>query len=1007
MRPHRLRLQALGPFAGELDLDFDELSEQGTFVIAGETGTGKTAVFDAMSFGLFGEASGNERDARELRSDFSTPETATWVVLEFSVGPRRYRVRRSPSYARPKLRGDGTTEQAATALLWDTTGDGDGVGQLLATRPTEVNERIRELLRLDARQYRQTGILPQGEFRKVITGDAKERERILRQLFDTWRYQAVQDQLKRERSKLLEALGKSKVQVDTIRRGAGVASAEELDEAIEECGKELRGTELDHERLRKERDGADAALDTGRAAQKLLDNKRVAKEALYALELQRAEIDEASKELDAARRALALADLDEQRTSRAAEAKRARDELGGKDVAVEGGREHAELKKEALRERNDEAQRRDELAEDVLRLQELRKVGLDAAAEAARLAGVTHDAALDEAKTAKAALTTAGLAETEAKRTLDADSKLAEDLDDARVRRERAAAAVVDRKRRDELGAAIQSTSKELETAKETLRIACEGAESARQKLDELRETRLLALAASLAEGLVDGEGCPVCGAVDHPEPAAHDDDGPTVARIEEARTKARNADEAAKKADESRDGLVKKLALLEGELRGIADREQDPVELEEALKQARENEKACQDASEREPRSKSALGVATKEREKAHAAAVAADGKVHAAASKLASARGVLEERCARVPEALRDEGALETVLEASKTTLHALREGMETARSEHQDAERDLAAREAAAKAAKGASELADGRLDEARRRFSDRRAAEGFPTDADYVAAKRGEAQRSTLSEQISTWKKDQAAAEGQSLEADRAAEGVEAPDLEQLEKAYGEAKESADLCAKRLGELGKTLESKEAQAAELAKAEGLYQEREAEHRVVARLADVAGGNNGARLPFERYVMAAILDEVLVDANQRLHVMTGGRFVLSRRESTRGRAKAGLDLDVLDHYTGKKRRASTLSGGEGFEAALSLALGLADTVQAQSGGMHLGSLFIDEGFGSLGSEDLDRVLRALEDLGQGRMIGIVSHVAELRERLPVALELEKTPEGSRMKD
>ena len=259
--------------------------------------------------------------------------------------------------------------------------------------------------------------------------------------------------------------------------------------------------------------------------------------------------------------------------------------------------------------------------------------------------------------------------------------------------------------------------------------------------------------------------------------------------------------------------------------------------------------------------------------------------------------------------------------------------------------------------------------------------------------------------TLSKIIEQFKEALAKAIDRVERALKAAESLKAPDLEGLRQTFESTHGALAIHQESLGDLRNTFKS---QTNRLQKLQQIAKGHEATHQqyeIIGRLADVAWGDNGAGLTFERYVLAAMLDDVLIATNQRLHTMTSGRFTLHRTQEVRTRkGRHGLDLDVLDAYTGKSRPAYTLSGGEGFEAALSLALGLADTVQSQAGGIHLDTIFVDEGFGSLGPEDLDAVMGALEDLQEGgRLVGVISHVPEVAERIPARLEVEKGAEGS----
>jgi exonuclease SbcC len=384
------------------------------------------------------------------------------------------------------------------------------------------------------------------------------------------------------------------------------------------------------------------------------------------------------------------------------------------------------------------------------------------------------------------------------------------------------------------------------------------------------------------------------------------------------------------------------------------------------------------------------------------------ADGRARAAAGIAAGREEVFKAREAEVPEALRAQGALESAIERARSAVAALDRSLKVARENAKAAGEHLAGARKSEQAKREAAERATRTSAEARAAFDAARAAAGFQNVDDYRAAVRSDDQIVSIERLIAMFQSDFAAAEDRLKRARDKAEGIRQPDVAALEAAYKQASEWLETCLAQIADLTNKIKQArkqlEALDAVLAESERL----EKRHRTVARIAEAANGRNIARVNFQRFVQATLLDRVLEAATERLRTMSRGRYELQRSAETLDRrASAGLDLEVFDANTGAARPVSTLSGGESFQASLALALFLAGVVQTHSGGLRLESIFIDEGFGSLDADALGLAMDTLRDLQQGgRLIGIVSHVAELKEQIPARLEVKPGRRGSEAK-
>jgi exonuclease SbcC len=377
-------------------------------------------------------------------------------------------------------------------------------------------------------------------------------------------------------------------------------------------------------------------------------------------------------------------------------------------------------------------------------------------------------------------------------------------------------------------------------------------------------------------------------------------------------------------------------------------------------------------------------------------------------AESALSGAQGRLEERESTVPEAYREPGALETSLKATKEKITALKTELEQATHAKQTA----ATEEAAARTEeKGAQKALDEALAKQKKQsdaWLARLAAADFESEEAFVEARLEEPAREALDQQLLAYDNEQKEATTLLAEAQKQTKGLEPPEMETLVEARDAAKTAREDSEAELVRLKQDLEAIDKLKKDLAKRDKELEGAEADYGVVGNLADVTKGNNAKKMSFQRFVLAALLDDVLISASERLHRMSKGRYRLQRAADNKdARAAAGLDLEVEDAYTGKSRHVSSLSGGESFQAALALALGLADVVQSYAGGVHLETMFVDEGFGSLDSEALDLAVDTLIDLQQsGRLVGVISHVADLKERIDVRLQVDSGKAGSTAK-
>ncbi|GAB3106890.1 SMC family ATPase [Cupriavidus yeoncheonensis] len=1009
-----LTMQAFGPFSGTEAIDFTQLGEQAFFLIHGPTGAGKTTLLDAVCFALYGDTSGGERTAQAMRSANAAPGLRTEVVLEFSLGAQRYRVVRSPAQERPKQRGEGMVTETAKAQLDAWEGDG-WVSK--AGQPAKVSDAIRELLGFDSAQFRQVIVLPQGRFRELLTASSQGRQGILERLFRTELYRHVEELLKSEAAGIRRDAERIVDQRQALLRQFDMESTDAVAQGIAQLQQELQDLQQQEQSARAAQAAAQTALQGGEQVAARLRERADAQAAHAALLARKAATDEQRLRLHAARRAtqawpaiqhLETAGRDQLAAQAAAEqaAGALRQQQG---VAAQAGeRLQAELGRGDVREA---AQRR--VMEFEALLPRARQLGnlrqsleaavrqqADAVAARDRAAQVlaqrqvelaTAEADQRQAQVLAAQLQTLGL-------QLQAAQTRAKQI--ARYRQTGQAAATA----RDAL-ARCDAAAARAATHRDTQRAALSMTESAWRA----------GQAARLAAVLATGEACPVCGGTDHPAPAQHSAELVLDDALEQARAASREADDAALRAANARHAAHAEVQRLAAQLAEVAADIGDaaPQAVDVTAQQltvetaALERELAAAQASaarlERMPAAIDKRRAVLAAADDAHRKACAS---VESTAQSLAQLQGEWRAACAQLPDDARDPAAIEAGLHQARAQFTALGGALEVAQAADKQAGAALAGAEAASQSALAVLARAGERLLEARNAADAMLAASGFADMAAFGTARLDAAAIDALDDAVRTYDEALAVSAHGLSRAIVAAEGLAAPDLDGLRVAASAAATAVEGMVRQQADRARMRDSLLQCQRQLDALAAANSEIEARYAILGRLAEVANGNNPRRMTFQRFVLATLLDEVLEAASVRLLAMSRGRYTLQRvREQADQRSAGGLDLEVFDYDTGAARPANTLSGGEGFLASLSLALGLADVVQSRAGGIQLDTLFVDEGFGTLDPESLDFAIRTLLDLQQaGRLVGIISHVAELRERIDVRLEIRPGTAGSR---
>lgn len=996
MRLHRLTVTAFGPFADTQEVDFDALSAAGIFLLHGATGAGKTSVLDAVCYALYDAVPGARqlkggatKDA-SLRSDHAPAGTYTEVLLELTVAGRRLEITRRPAQTRPKKRGTGVTTEKAQSWLREYDSE-SAAWSALSRSHQEIGEEIGQLLGMSREQFCQVVLLPQGDFARFLRADAEARGKLLGRLFDTRRFAAVEDrlaELRRAAEQQVRAGDERLIGVaQRITQAAGTGLEQPLPArqpgdpglapAVLEWAALARSTAYEGQdiaeyalagaesRQAAARRRLDAERELARLQERFADGRRRA----AALEERRPQYEAARATLERARKAdqvapaLALRE-DAERAHRTAAADRDRararlpaeltdsgadhlstlerkmiEELGRVDAARGAERRSAEISRERA-ELDRQARADDELLADA--------AGWLAGWDSARR---QHQ---ERVETAQEAATRA--------------EQLAGQLEPARGQLDAARA-------RDMLEARAAESQRLLNDARER-------ANDAKETWLDLRERRLRGIAAELAARLVTGEPCAVCGSTDHPEPA---------------RAAAGQVDQSSEDAAFAASGRAEA---------AVTEAERDHASVREEYAAARAAAGGSTVAE---------LVTLTERLGREHAEAHRLAAGTHAAREALARAEREHEDRLTARRSAENRVAARTSRREALDHEQTGLEAELVRARG---DADTVAAHAELLANRARLLAEAAGSvrdfdttaqRLKESDDRLADAAFRAGFDTPRAAAAALLSGAEQRGLTHRMDDWQAEAATVHDRLAEPD-ARDAAERPParLDTALTSY-EAAESA------LRAASVALTGAQERCAELARLSRRAEEEvrrlgplRTEYERVARLAALTAGtsnDNDRKMRLESYVLAARLEQVAAAATARLLRMSSGRYTLVHSDARSGGGKrSGLGLHVIDSWTGSARDTATLSGGETFFVSLALALGLADVVTDEAGGARLDTLFIDEGFGSLDDQTLDEVLDVLDSLRErDRSVGIVSHVADLRRRIPTQLEVTKSRRGS----
>lgn len=911
MKPISMKMSAFLSYGEEQEIDFTKFGDSGLYLITGETGAGKTTIFDGIVYALYGETSGEDRDGKMLRSKYADIHRDTYVELLFECGGKKYRVKRNPKYIRAKKRGEGTAEQPAYAELESFDGNP------MITKTEEVTSAVQNIIGLTKEQFSQIAMIAQGKFRELLLTETKRRREIFRHIFETANFDLLQQTVSQDSRDLNAKIDEAKRSID--QEISGIT----WDEGIQNdfsFAKSTDGSFLDNKIIKP------------LASMIERDNEEYDR-----LEEELTKLEKSKKEASAkVERAEKLENDVKEKTEKEKELNKCCEELEKAESELKNAKE-AEPRIDALKA---------EIAVEETKFDDydtLDKTISDKAEEEKKLDN--NKDLLEKNKTDSEKLKR----ELESKEvTLKTLSDVGRELEAAKAMQNETIQKLETCEKISERFEELRNKEKEIGEALNKARKKQEEADKASEKVKKLRRAYFREQAGFLAQDLEEGKKCPVCGSIHHPEPAVLSDEAVSREEVNQAEDNDSNAHKEAIKASEE----VSSLRRLRKEFKDETERQAreltDNEDLEAGINSFKEDLKKKYDES------------------KAQIKKLEQDEK-----TKKCLEETIIPDIREKQDKTKGEISRLNTEIATNETQL------------KHYDEIISMLHKKLKYESRKVAQKYVDDlRNEENKLQDNIVNAEENYKELKSKYDGLDGKIRQ--LDEQIASYEKLDLQEQNKILS-----------DLEEKSNCFTGQKESLHTKLENNKDRYKRIKRKQSEVSDLL-----------EHYIWMKALDdtLSGKLPNNKIMLETYVQQAYFDRIVAKANIRFEKMSQGHYTLSRiKEPIGGNKQSGLDLEVIDHYNGSRRSVKSLSGGEQFEASLSMALGLSDMVQETSAGVKLDCMFIDEGFGSLDNETLSRALVALRDLSEGnRLVGIISHVNELQREIDNKIVVTKDARG-----
>ena len=1023
MKPISLTIEAFGPYRDSVNLDFSALQNHSMFLISGPTGAGKTSILDAMVYALYGEPSGEVRKIDAIRSDFAEPERMTRVDFSFAIGEAQYRVERLPKQLVAKKRGTGMREQNASATVYEMK---DGEWKVIATSAAAIRDTVQRIIGFRKDQFLQVILLPQGEFRKLLVASTSEREELLHTLFRTELYRKLQEALKAAYDD-----AKAGIEANLTKQAALIQSIPHDEETIVLTAQHVRELLANREPYRDglvvKRDEAVAEVEQFNAlrkewavynqAQQSLTEAASKLDLVKAREWERSSLHEKVQFLtsltptyelykqfsdkQSALETLETALSDAKKGVEIASQQESKCTEAHEVLASQA--ETIQAKRTTLAQLRQQSEKFDELALLNKELTTLKR-NLE-----------TQDREKSDAELQAQHKLVADLevALVEARKQFQANSKDLEGI--PRIQEQ-----LSQLQRYSELLGQKEKIEHDIDGKDRSLAVIDESVQSSKVQLERLEHLMAEGRAFELVHLVVDNEPCPVCGSTEHPQLASKPELYPTKEEIEAARAVRdgalqKQASEIGQKEtlvirlheldEEVKEQVTKFTSLIDGFSEDTFDSIQQDLlsQMEELTALRSDTEQLSKTIATNEDKLSGAKETLAK-LEMAHKELLES---LHDLEIQLSSVQAKIDALSKILPTT--DFDAWNKQIESLETEINAYDEQVEVCERNLEAARKQLNAQRGRQETLSVQVEEETNNLDIIYKEYI--KSLQSISVgEVDFVETLGDYKGLDTFRTELHVLDEDFNKAQAVYDAALKVAKSIVEPSATVSDEVYDAAVERRDTLVGNLAAWDKETKHIETTLASLEELDVAMGEARNEVEFLSRLNDLAnGGEQGFKnVTFERYVLGAILDEVVYAANLRLQKMSRSRYSLERSDYTGGgRGKQGLDLAVMDAFTGQSRPANTLSGGETFLASMALALGLADVIQSYAGGIHMDTMFIDEGFGTLDPDTLELAMETLVQLqSSGRLIGMISHVPELKTRIPAHLEVTRGDDGSTAK-
>lgn len=1017
MRPIKLTMQAFGAYAKKEVIDFEKLGTEQIFVISGKTGAGKSTIFDAISFAIFGKANTFDRESFSMRSHFATDKEITEVTLVFRLKEHIYQISRIPQQEIAKQRGNGTTTSPQKAELYELIGD---EMKLLASSVRDVNTKMEELIQLNVDQFRQILMIPQGEFRELLVSDSKEKEAILQRLAHTLYYEKVEKILweKQKEAEVFVIEARKKVTElaelslpDEDVAGKTTAEISELQTKLVE--KETTTlAEFEEELIFNREQTSKVVEKVTLAKEQLLDwqNLDLYTQEVASLEQETDFYATTQKQIEKAKRAGNLRSQDalcirlkEQLQSAETNEQEITEQANKVAIQFSTAKKQTEILAEQAGELEKNKRLLFQLEEMEPKLMELESTTVQK--QCAELEWKNQTDHLQQVITKQQVLT---------EQTKQAEERLAEinqaELANLEAMNKRTQLEILIEKNRELISKRTKMVAweKQKQAEQQTLTQLLSQTETIEMMIRQEEAKLKNEQAASLAEHLHDGNACPVCGSIEHPNLATFEE-AADLEKLEETKATFQakqlaisTAERAISQLDwqlnEWRDISELKLTELEENVTANTQTLNDLTKEIEELQSKIAQKETLQTKIETLKNNQSEIEL---EKNNVAQHVESLHQQVQLAAGKLS----YLEQA---IPAELRDKTIFDKQKKIVQTSIQNYEQQKEQVDAAYKQAEKETTRLESNLTVATKTTLEANKALQVQREIFKEVMKQNHFLSYEDYKQALMSDETLKIQEEKVSAFQKKRHLAISRQADLTEKLKDKQKPNIDQLESIMKEKQQIlAQLEEKTMRQ--RELVSKRKELIEnYQKSIQAVEQAEVNYADIGLLSDAARGKNARRITFERYILAMFLDTIINRANHRLSKMTSGRFELHRKiEKAKGNVQSGLELEVFDEYTGLTRHVKTLSGGESFKTSLALALSLAEVVQEMAGGISLETMFIDEGFGTLDPESLEVAVECLlETQENGRLVGIISHVPELKERISARLEVTATNHGSTTK-